>query len=81
MSHLVVAAVVETDLIRLRQRRRDDHPVIGGLDAIRQFAPERLVVQIKVQVGEHRVGRFYVRDPGQRGGDIGNSVMRTPIAW
>ena len=41
-------------------------PVIGRLDVRRQFPPQRLVVEIGMQVGQDRPLRLQPLDPGQR---------------
>src|SRR5262249_47480985 len=42
------------------------HPIVGRLDARRQFAPQGLVVEIRVQVGQDGAPGLDARDPGKR---------------
>src|SRR5690242_4224394 len=46
--------------------RRELHPVISRLDAVRQALPQHLVVEIGVHVGDHRALRLEAVDPGER---------------
>ena len=54
----------------------DHHPIIRRFDARREFAFERLVVEIEVEIGEDGVAGLYAADPGERGLDVGVGGMR-----
>ena len=58
-----------SNLIPSRFRLRHQlqlHPVIGGLDALRQADPQGFVVEVGVHVGQNGPARLEAVDPGER---------------
>ncbi len=70
-DHLGYIQTVARRKPRASQRQRQLHAVIGGLDARRQLRLERLVIQVQMEVCQHRMARFHTRNPGQCRLDIG----------